>query len=57
MNKIIQSVSVCIIEIFSIISPRKLIYIAIDEVVSRAKMHQECVSLFNYANKHASDDE
>ncbi|CAF1457663.1 unnamed protein product, partial [Adineta ricciae] len=57
MNEIIQSVSRCIDEIFSIIRPRKLIYMAIDGVAPRAKMHQECVSLFNYPKEHASVDE
>ncbi|UJR17533.1 hypothetical protein I4U23_004428 [Adineta vaga] len=56
-DEIIQGVFEYIDEIFSIIHPRNLIYMSIDGVAPKAKMHQERVSLYNYAKKHPSDNE
>nr|ACD54753.1 5-3 exoribonuclease 2 isoform 9-like protein [Adineta vaga] len=56
-DEIIQGVFEYIDEIFSIIHPRNLIYMSIDGVAPKAKMHQERVSLYNYAKKHSSDNE
>jgi 5'-3' exoribonuclease 2 len=56
-NEIIQSVFRCINEIFSIVRPRKLLYMAIDGVAPKAKMHNQRAGLFRYAENPPSEDE
>ncbi len=56
-NEIIQSIFRCIDEIFSIVCPRKLVYMALDGVAPKAKMHNQRAGLFLHAKNHFSEDE
>jgi len=56
-NEIIQSVFRCIDEIFSIVCPRKLVYMALDGVAPKAKMHNQRAGLFLLATDPLSKDE